>query len=352
MKFAVGYQLAEADEEPFVDVVGDYADRIAEVYFPWADLPSGRAALLTRRGHTDWSGQRRLERDLLAFREMGLKLAVLFNAACYGRHAVSEFLANRVISVLEHFDEVAGGADVVTTTSPAVARTVKRHFAAVEVRASVNMRIGTVRAMEYVADLFDSFCVRREHNRDLSHLSDLKAWADANAKGLTMLANSGCLAHCSGQTFHDNMVAHEAAIDETARIADFNPHVCANYFADRAHWPMILANTWVRPEDLHHYEGLFDVVKLATRQHARPRTVIHAYARSRHRGNLLDLLEPSHAHLFAPHIIDNERFGSDWFARSSRCDHRCRTCRYCADVLEQVLVQPGDPAGEDRDPSQ
>lgn len=341
MKFAVGYQLAEADEEPFVHVVRDYADRIAEVYFPWADMPSGRAALLTRRGHTDWSGQRRLERDLLAFREMGLKLNVLFNAACYGRHAVSEHLANQVISVLEHLDEVAGGVDVVTTTSPAVARTVKRHFAGVPVRASVNMRIGTVRGMEYVAGLFDSFCVQREYNRDLTHLNDLKAWADANGKGLTMLANSGCLADCSGQTFHDNMVAHEADIDEAAPMPHFTPHVCANWFADRSHWPTILANTWVRPEDLHHYEGLFDVVKLATRQHARPRMVIDAYARGRHRGNLLDLLEPSHAHLLAPCIIDNQRFPPDWFDRCSDCTRRCRTCNYCADVLEQVLVRTG-----------
>ena len=341
MKFAVGYQLPEADEEPFVDVVRDYAAHVAEVYFPWADMPSGRAALLSRRGHTDWSGQRRLEADLLAFREMGIRLNVLFNAACYGRHAASAFLANRVISVLEHLDEVAGGVDVVTTTSPAVAGTVQRHFGSVRVRASVNMRIGTVAGMEYVAGLFDSFCVQRECNRDLSHLNDLKAWANANGKGLTMLANSGCLAHCSGQTFHDNMVAHEADIDETAPIDGFNPHVCANYLADREHWPMILANTWVRPEDLHRYEGLFEVVKLATRQHARPRTVIDAYARRRYRGNLLDLLEPSHAHLLAPWIIDNQRFPPDWFDRCTDCAHRCETCDYCREVLDRVLIRTG-----------
>ena len=341
MKFAVGYQLPEADEEPFVDIVGDYADHIAEVYFPWADLPSGRAALLSRRGHTDWSGQRRLEADLLAVREMGIRLDLLFNAACYGRYAASEFLANRVISVLEHLERIAGGADVVTTTSPAVAWTIQRHFPGVEVRASVNMRIGTVAGMEYVEDLFDSFCVQREHNRDPGRLQELKAWADAHGKGLTMLANSGCLAHCSGQAFHDNMVAHEAEIDETAPLAGFTPHVCTAYFADRDHWPMILANTWVRPEDLHHYEGLFDVVKLATRQHARPRMVIDGYVRRRHRGNLLELLEPSHARLLAPYILDNERFGADWFDRSSGPATALRGCDYCRDVLQQVLVRTG-----------
>ena len=144
MKLAVGYQLPDESEESFVEMVKDFHDHVAVVYFPWGDMPSGRAALAGRRGYTDWTAQEQLERDLAALREMGVRLDLLFNANCYGGQAVSRFLENHVVSVLEHLGKRVGGVDTVTTTSLAVARTVKRHSLNVEVRASVNMRIGTV----------------------------------------------------------------------------------------------------------------------------------------------------------------------------------------------------------------
>lgn len=341
MKFAVGYQLPGEDDEPMVEIIADYAEHIAEVYFPWADLPSGRAPLASRRGYTDWTAQRELERDLVRLRELGMRLDLLFNAACYGGRAISEWLENQVRSVLEYMEAGVGGADIVTTTSPFVARTVKRYFPEVEVRASVNMRIGTIKGMQYLADVFDSYHVQREHNRDLPYLRELKAWADAAGKRLIMLANSGCMIHCSGQSFHDNMVAHEAEIDECRNVTEWNAHTCWRLLQDPANRVCVLQNTWVRPEDLHHYEGLFDVVKLATRMHARPRAVIDAYVNRRFRGNLLDLMEPGFGPAFAPSVIDNTRFPEDWFERTSTCDRRCHACAYCAQVLEQVLVSYG-----------
>jgi collagenase-like PrtC family protease len=85
---------------------------------------------------------------------------------------------NLVRSVIAHLQE-SSGLDLVTTTSLAIAKTVKEDFPGVEVRASVNMRLGTVKAMEYVATLFDSFYVQREYNRDLERIGELKQWAMA-----------------------------------------------------------------------------------------------------------------------------------------------------------------------------
>lgn len=90
---------------------------------------------------------------------MGIKLDLLFNANCYGRYSLSQYLENLVCSVIEHISEI--GLDVVTTTSPMIARIVKENFSDIDVRASVNMRIGTVKGMEYLADLFDSFHIQQ-----------------------------------------------------------------------------------------------------------------------------------------------------------------------------------------------
>lgn len=100
----------------------------------------------------------------------------------------------------------------------------------------------------------------------------------------------------------------------------------------------ILKSTWVRPEDLSHYEGLIDVVKLATRQHSHPRMVLDAYISGRFHGNLLELLEPGFASQFFPRYIDNAAFPENWFEKTGDCLMGCTQCGYCEQVLASVLA--------------
>ncbi len=346
MMFAVGYQLPGETGLNFVDAVAKYRRHIAEVYFPWMDFKTCRASLTEHDGNVDWSVQETLEADLKALKAMGIKLDILFNANCYGQESLSVRLANRVSSILDHLGERLGGVEIATTASPAIARVIKRDFPDIEVRASVNMRIGTVKGMQYLADLFDSFHLQREFNRNFERIANLKSWADANGKRLVMLANSGCMAHCSAQTFHDNLVAHEAEIAALQNIPNWNPHACWRYLKRRENWASILQNTWIRPEDLPRYEPFFDVVKLATRMHSNPAMVIRAYATKKYAGNLLDLCEPGFGPLFHPWIIDNAKFPADWFEKTSSCPQNCLACDYCEQVLAKVLVNCGEtPAG-------
>jgi collagenase-like PrtC family protease len=338
MKFAVGYQLREEDEEPFRSIVEEFQDHIAEVYFPWPGLPSGRSPLGGVSGAVDWRAQRQLEEALAFFKSRGIRLNLLLNASCYGGHGTSRYLVNLVRSVVGHLRETAG-LDAVTTMSPSIAETVKRDFPGVDVRASVNMRLGTVKALEYVAGLFDSFCMQREFNRDLARLAELKAWCDAAGKRLHILANSGCLNFCSVQTYHDNLVAHESEVSETIGGATHPAAICWQHYRNAENRVSFLQNSWIRPEDIQRYEPYISEMKLATRMHSNPRMVIRAYCRGRFPGNLADLLEPGHGRLFAPHIIDNRRFPEDWFARTTGCDKRCHRCSYCAAVLQRVWTK-------------
>ena len=223
------------------------------------------------------------------------------------------------------------------TASPMIAHTVKTRFPGIEVRASVNMRLGTAQAMGYVGDLFDSFYLQRDLQRDLNHVRKVRAWCDRHGKKLCLLANSGCLRFCPGQTFHDNLIAHSESAERQENLPDWNPHVCWNLYRDPEKLVEILKATWIRPEDLHRYSGLADTVKLATRQHAHPRMVIGAYAEGCFAGNLLDLLEPGFSPAFAPRVIDNAAFPSDWAERIGRCPGDCEACSYCREVLSQVL---------------
>jgi collagenase-like PrtC family protease len=333
MRYAIGYQLLNGE---FTKIIEDYREDIAEVYFPWIDNSTGRSSLINDRGYIDWAGQEQLISDLRKIKGMNIKLDLLFNGNCYGRNTISEYLANNVCSVIDYLKEIDCAVDIITTTSPFIANVVKQRYN-IEVRASVNMKIGTVKGMEYVSHLFDSFYVQREYNRDFAEIEELKAWADANGKGLYMLANSGCMSNCSGQMYHDNAVSHECEIAETKNL-NFNTHICWDFLRDEKNWVSLLQNTWVRPEDIKHYEKYFDVVKLATRMHALPGLVVDAYTKQRYYGNLLDLFEPGFGPAIAPYVIDNSKFPKDWFETMSKCSKRCHKCGYCNEVLKKVLV--------------
>ena len=333
MKFAIGYPLPAIAGDSLPELVRAFPGQIAEVYFAWPGMASGRAPFPS-------DGQARLEQDLVALRGLGVRLNLLFNASCYGATAFSRSWAAEVAQVLERADAVAG-IDAVTTMSPLIARVVKERFPRVSVRASVNMRVGTVRAMEQLEAWFDGFVVQREQNRDVDRLRQLRAWCVARGKTLQLLANSGCLSWCAVQTFHDNLVAHEADIEAAECVRAAIPGSCWERYGERANWVDFLRNTWVRPEDIHHYEGLVDEIKLATRMHATCRRVVRAYAEQRYVGNLADLLEPGHARLFAPCVFDNQRFPADWFDRSTTPATPAEEGSYLRSVLERVCVHVG-----------
>lgn len=337
MKFAIGYQLSGEDFS-FLNTIKPYIDRIAEVYFPWMDSASGRAVMTRQRGYANWHAQRILEHDLCELKKQGVLLDLLFNANCYGENAISQQLANTVNSILDYLEDLIGGVDIVTTASPAIAHIVKeRPGNKIQVRASVNMRIGTIKGMQYVSHLFDEFYIQREYNRDLAKIDELCTWTKANKKKLYMLANSGCMNFCSGQTFHDNMVAHEEQIDEKQNFSGFEAHMCWNYLKNKENWVSLLQNSWIRPEDIHNYEPWFDVVKLATRMHDSMDRVLDAYCTGKYYGNLLALFEPGFARAIYPYCIDNTKFPSDWFKKTTSCRKNCHECNYCRSVLDIVL---------------
>lgn len=338
MQFAVGYQMPE-NGESFVDIVADYRQHLAEVFFPWIGAASGRAALGRVRGAVDWSLQGRLEEELKEIRRLGVKLDLLFNANCYGERAVSVSLENEVMSIITHLYDLELQPDVLTTASPFIARTVKKYCQNIEIRASVNMRIGTTTAMGYLSDLYDSFYVQRDLQRDIPKVRLLKQWCDEHGKKLLMLANSGCLRHCPSQTFHDNMVAHDSGIDECKNVEGWTPHLCWRLFGEQKQYEEFLRESWIRPEDIHLYDDLMPVVKLATRLHSHPRMVIGAYVNRSFDGNLLNLLEPGHAPAFVPYSIDNKSFPDNWPEIAAACADNCTACGRCAEVLDKVLVK-------------
>ena len=299
MKFSVGYQCTPL---PFIDEILRQKEKIAEVYFSWADYPNGRNSQLRQKGLTPEEAHARQKADLARLSEGGVRLNLLFNAMCYGKDSQSRTFFEGIGDTADELATSYGVASV-TTTSPLIARFLKDNFPELEVRASVNLSIGTVEGMDYIKDVFDSFYAAREQNRDLAALRTLKAWCDENGKKLYGLANSGCLNHCSAHVFHDNLVAHESEIATMDNGYAFEG-VCRKHLRENPQ-SILTRSSFIRPEDTGLYEGIFEGLKLATRVSPMPLRILNAYLGGTYRGSVTDLLEPNHSAIFYPKLLEN-----------------------------------------------
>ncbi len=303
MKFSVGYQMRP--DPDFLSEIISQKEHIHEVYFSWGQYPNGRSAQGMQQGLTQWEAYYRQEADIAMLSAAGLNLNLLFNATCYGANSQSKAFFDGVGNTVDYLTRY--NLTSVTTTSLLIARFLQENFPQLDVRASVNMCIGTIEGLDYVKDYFDSFYLKRELNRDFRAIRQLKSWCDDHGKALYGLANSGCLNHCSAHTFHDNLVSHEQEISKMDNGYAFEG-VCRAFLKDPANHPKIVERTgFIRPEDVDLYEGLFPALKLATRVSPNPLRILRAYTARHYRGNMLGLLEPNHSGIFYPHVLENSR---------------------------------------------
>ena len=299
LKYMVGLPCAKPD---FTDCIIEYKDQISEVYFSWGDFANGRSSQLEKEGYTPWELQQMQIEALSRMAKEGIAFNLLFNGNCYGRDSQSRAFFQKIGMTVDYISSEFGLRSI-TTTSPLIAKFIKNNFEELEVRASVNMEIGTVLGMDYLAEYFDSYYMKRELNRDFGAIETLNRWCRANGKKMYLLANSGCLNHCSAHVFHDNLVAHEAEIAKMDNAYEFHG-MCKEYLKKEEHYQALIDNTnFIRPEDMHRYEPYFEAAKLATRVHKNPSMVLRSYCRERYSGNILELLEP--AHNIYPYVIEN-----------------------------------------------
>ena len=153
MKFTVGLPVGEAD---FLDCISRHREHICEVYFSWGDFPNGRSSGSTSERAAPWLQQQRQMELLGAVSSYGIGLNLLFNATCYGADSQSRAFFHKIGETVEFIGETYGLASV-TTTSPLIAKFVKENFDGIDVRASVNMEIGSIEGISYLSELFDSF---------------------------------------------------------------------------------------------------------------------------------------------------------------------------------------------------
>ena len=333
-KYAFGYFFEKRGGRTFRDLVEQYAPFLKEVYFPWPGLLSAREL------DKDIAPLRRKLIDDLKFcRSKGLALDLLVNATCYGDTALTSVQREEYFGHLKELSSFGLMPEIVTTTSPYIATITKKFDASVDRRASVNMRLNSTLAMEYVAETFDSFYICRDLQRDLPTVKMFAEWGKKNGKGICMLANSGCLRYCPWQTFHETLLAHDFRhIQGEMRKLDLPSTLCVGIVQSKQ-YEEILRASWIRPEDLYQYEPYISVFKLSTREADRPDLILQAYTSRSFNGDLLLLLDPGFSFMVRPYIFDNKEFPKEWSEGkiAGKCASNCTHCGKCTEVMNLVF---------------
>lgn len=334
MKFSVGYQIDPRGL--LVPEILKSRDKIDEVYFAYGDFPNGRHLQWRSSFLSPEEARETQLSELEAISQAGIGLNLLLNANCYGADSLAREFFEKIGYTVDYLDGLFG-LGCVTTTSPIIAKFIKTNFSHIKTRASVNMEIGSPSAMEYIKDFFDSFYLRREYNRNLGEIKKARDWCDENGKGLYMLANSGCLSFCPVHNFHDNLVAHEEEIAKKDNAFDFHS-ACSQRLSKTEGLLSFLRDTnFVRPEDMHLYEGYFDGAKLATRVSNTPVQILQAYVQGKHWGNVTAILEPDHSGVIYPYVVENSLIDENFAKQVLTCDKNCSSCGYCEDTLRKAL---------------
>ncbi len=339
-KFAFGYYFRDGEvikRVPFIALARKYTKFLKEVYFPWPSFATAREMFGDLR-----KKEEEIIPDLQECKRLGLQLDMLANATCYGDDAVSPKQREQFFSVIDRLGENGIMPDILTTTSPYLAQLTKENYPQIECRASVNMRLNSTLAMDYVSPYFDSFYICRDIQRDIPTLKIFSKWGKDHGKKMCMLVNSGCLRYCPWQTFHEMLLSHNYyhTMSEASKIR-MQPVLCGNIVVGEHKYEEILRCSWIRPEDLWQYEPYVDVFKLSSREVSYPDLVLKAYTSRDYDGDLSKILDPGFFANILPNIIDNKRFPKEWSEGkiAGKCAINCTHCGKCTEVLKQVLVQ-------------
>jgi collagenase-like PrtC family protease len=138
--------------DSILEIARDFQDHISSVYFSGSGQASARSAIENEY-------QEEMMQELREIRNLGISLTMLYNANCYGDKAVSTAFQDEIIrSAGSMIDSLEISS--ITTTSPFVAKVIKREFPSLSVCASVNMWIGSEQAMNTSAMILMLFIFR------------------------------------------------------------------------------------------------------------------------------------------------------------------------------------------------
>ncbi len=287
------------------EIAQDFRDDIKEVYFPLPGdlLGSGRPPQPARH----------LE-DFLARSLLGR--SVLINPI-----TLPGPVGQLAPAIIERLRELTGRFQVssVTVSNPELAERIREALPGLSITASVLMDIAHPRQVLMLHGVLDGLVPSGRIMRNLPALRELRA---AFRGRIRLIVNESCIPDCPYRTQH---------FYEMARCRVVPPGTPCAALLERTPW-LRLTGTWVLPQHLHFYRGVYDELKLAGRVTLRNPgdyvRVLRAYTRG-------DPLSPHEIGGGPASVLDKMLVSEALFAQTLSCSKQCHDCRICRDYYDR-----------------
>ncbi len=286
-----------------------FQPHIKEIYFPFIHekVGTGRPALP--------------DRHLIPFLESKiLPVGLLLNPIILYK-PVEEFIK----TVFPALENLITKYDIkeLTLSNLLLAQAVKKHFPSLTLTASTLMEICCEQQLSVIGDVFSTIVPSGKILRNINQLMILRQAFEGKIR---LLVNESCLTNCIFRTQH----FYEMSVPEIK----FPHSLCARMLSEKP-W-MRLAGSWILPQHLHFFEGIFDEIKIDGRislqQPERYFEVLKSYIDQ-------TPLQPHQigggpASIYSPVNIE-----SDFYKYTLFCRKNCDSCNVCKDYWTSKIFK-------------
>jgi collagenase-like PrtC family protease len=311
------------------------------------------SAIGTGRGADALMGKCLRRKDVESFvqkiHRAGFKFNYTINASCLGN---AEYSYRTRKAIYKELEWILSFSDSVTVAVPYLIELVRQIAGNnVEIVCSILAQIETPQKLEHFVRLgVNRVVLGLSLNRDVRRLAAMKK---ASPVSLEILANDSCLFECPFRLLHYNENSHASRF-KGLFYPDYSLTKCLIERID--HPEELLKSRWIRPEDLHYYESIVDVVKISGRGKTTRwvSNAVNAYASGTYSGNIFDILTvvplPSHengtSHTGdgqAFHLMNDvlDKYMARFYAGGNECVD-CNTCQYCRRFAEKHIAINAD----------
>jgi collagenase-like PrtC family protease len=291
------------------ELANKFNNYIDEVYFPLPvdGVASGRPIQPTQ--HLD---------EFL--RNTPFQLSILVNPIILSR-PVEEISG----TIIEKIKKLNGKFNIhsVTVANVALAEKIKESIPEIRLTASVLMDIFSPNQLTMINGIFDVLVPSSRIVRNLPALFSLKKSFKGSIK---IIVNEGCLPNCVFRTQH---------FYEMGAKLEYPKSLC-NEILEKKPW-LRLTGSWILPQHLHFYHGIYDKLKLAGRVTLQNpyyyREVFEAYIFRKKR--FPNKIGGGPASVKIPMPIEDE-----FFKQILYCNKECNRCTICQEKYDDFRKSP------------
>lgn len=256
------------------------------------------------------------------------------------------------------------GIDGMILANPYLIKLIHDNFPELKITASTNLNITSYNTIKNYIDFGAQYIVfGRDANRNFSLLKKLIQYFSDN---LIILANTSCLLFCPLKFYHPLITGQVSMIDINSNNikitkrdlldGDFCFKYCMNEIAN--HPESILKATWIRPEDVIHYEKIglkFLKIQGRTMSVDDQLSVLRGYFKRKTPNDDLFFIWPNYRESLLKFINNNpspertkfnfeiknselEKYGFFKYFLSSKKDCRegCDGCHHCKNIFQKI----------------